>query len=104
MKHAVSLRERHDRTMVGEVEETPRGPDSEWIAGIQAQKPDARLPIPFDVDSHVQLWKCRNPRQIWQRAPHYSRHPKRHHADPRRAVELLHLEFPRNERADRGGS
>ena len=89
--------------MIGQMKKPPRGPNGEGIRRIQTQKPNARLAVALDIQTHVQLGERREPRKIWKRPAHDARHSKWHDADPRCPVIFLDVEAVGNERAEKCG-
>ena len=74
---------------IGEMKPLPSSPDSEWIRCVQAEEPDTRLAVVFDVEAQVAFWEGRDPGQVGKRASGDALHPEGHQADPGRALELL---------------
>src|SRR5690606_34777806 len=82
----------------GKVKEASRRPDGEWIGGVKAQKPNARLTLGLHVEANVELRKRRQSWEVREWPAHHPSHPKRHDTNPGCPAKFLNFQAIGNQR------
>jgi hypothetical protein len=84
---------------IGQMKHPPRSPHRDAVGCVQTQKPDPGFTITLNIESEIQLRKCREAGDVRKRPSHDPRHSEWNDADPRAPVKFLNCEGRRDERA-----